>query len=203
VRQTVPDQVELPKVTLVWPSPPHFAPGDAEMDLLASVLSSGKASRLYKALVYEQKIAQSVEAVQESQTLGSAFIVSALARPGVDPARLEKALLAQVAALREKEVPADELARARNGYEMAFVDRLQAVPERASLLNMYQVELGDPGSVQRDLDRYRKASAKDMLGYANKILTPDAYVALTIVPREATSSSAQPQPGQRRAGAAK
>jgi predicted Zn-dependent peptidase len=184
IRQTVPDQVELSKVTLAWQSPPHFAPGDAEMDLLAGVLSKGKASRLYKALVYDQKIAQSVEAGQQSQVLGSTFVVSALARPGVDPAKLEKALFDEVAKLRDKDVAADELDRARNEYEMVFVDGLQSIPQRASLLNMYQTEVGDPGYVQKDLDRYRKATAQDLRAYAKKVLVPDSVVVLTIVPRK-------------------
>ncbi len=187
VRQTVPDQVELTKITLAWQSPPHFAPGDAEMDLLASVLSHGKASRLYKALVYDQKIAQSIEAGQHSEVLGSEFVVSALARPGVDPAKLEKAMFAEIARLRDADISAEELDRARNEYEMAFVDGLQSVPERASLLNMYQTELGDPGYVQRDLDRYRKATAKDLRSFAKSVLLPDSVVVLTIVPRKEAS----------------
>jgi zinc protease len=184
VRQTVSDNVELTKVTIAWQSPHHFAPGDAELDLLASVLGQGKASRLYKSLVYDQKIAQEVSAAQESRVLGSDFVVDALVRPGVDPAKVEKALFDQVAKVREKEVTAEELERARNTYEMAFVDRLQSVEERASLLNMYQAETGDPGFVQRDLDRYRHASEKDLLAYAKKVLLPDAVVVLTIVPKK-------------------
>jgi predicted Zn-dependent peptidase len=183
VRRTVPDDVELVKVTLAWQSPRHFAPGDAEMDLLASVLSTGKASRLYRSLVYEQRIAQSVEAVQESGVLGSAFVVSALVRPSVDPGRVEKALFEQVAALRSAEVTGEELERARSDYEMGFVDHLQSLPARASLMNLYQTELGDPGYVQRDLDRYRKATALELQSYAKRVLLPDAVVVLTIVPR--------------------
>jgi len=183
VRRTVSDQVELPKVTLAWQSPRHLAPGDAEMDLLASVLSSGKSSRLYRDLVYEKKIAQSVEAMQESQVLGSAFVVTALARPGVDPAKLERALFDEVAKLRAEEVTPEELDRAKNVYEMEFVERLQALPERAVLLNTYQTELGDPGYVQRDLDRYRHAKARDLFDYANKVLSADKVVVLTIAPQ--------------------
>ena len=82
VRQTVADNVELAKVTIAWQSPRHFAPGDAELDLLASVLAQGKESRLYKALVYDQKIAQEVSARQESHVLGSDFVVDALVHPG-------------------------------------------------------------------------------------------------------------------------
>lgn len=183
VRKTVQDDVELSKVTLAWQSPRHFAPGDAELDLLASVLSEGKESRLYKTLVYEQKIAQEVSARQESRELGSDFVVEALVRPGIEPAKVEKALFDQVAKVRSQEVSEEELDRARNGYEMEFVDRLQSIPERASLLNDYQAEVGDPGFVEHDLDRYRHAASKDLLEYAKKVLLPDAVVVLTIVPK--------------------
>ncbi len=184
VRRTVPDNVELTKVTLAWQAPAHFAPGDAEMDLLASVLSNGKASRLYKSLVYEQKIAQTVTAEQESHKLSSSFVVEATIRPGIDAKTVEKALFDEIAKVRAQEPTVEELDRARNEYEMAFVDRLQALPERASLLNMYQAEIGDPGYVQRDLDRYRRATARDLLAYAKKVLLPDAVVVLTIVPKK-------------------
>jgi zinc protease len=184
VRKTVQDEVELTKVTLAWQSPRHFGPGDAELDLLASVLAHGKGSRLYKSLVYEQKVAQEISARQESHTLGSQFIVDALVRPGVDPAKVEKALFDQVAGVRAKEVTPEELERARNEYEMDFVDRLQSIPERASLLNMYQAESGDPGFAQRDLDRYRQATPAQLHDFAQKVLRPDAVVVLTIVPRK-------------------
>ena len=183
VRKTVPDQVELAKVDIAWQSPPAYAPGDAELDLLASVLTKGKASRLYKTLVYDQKLAQSVEASEVSRTLDSMFIVSVLVRPGVAPARVEKIVLDQIATLRTTPVTDEELKRARNGYEMAFVDGLQSIPHRARLLNTYQSQLGDPGYVQRDLDRYRKATAQDLLSTANKVLQPNAFIVLDVVPR--------------------
>jgi zinc protease len=183
VRESLPDDVDLAKITLAWQSPRHLTPGDAEMDLLASVLSSGKASRLYRTLVYEQKLAQNVEASQQSQTLGSSFVVTATIRPGVDPTKVEKVLFEQIAALRTQPVTPEELQRARNEYEMGFVERLQSLPARAALLNSYQVELGDPGYVRRDLERYRKATAPELQAVAKKVLLPDAVVVLTVVPK--------------------
>ncbi len=187
VRKTLADDVELAKVTLAWQSPAHFEPGDAEMDLLASVLSNGKASRLYKTLVYDRKIAQTVTATQDSHKLGSAFVVEGTVRPGVDPKVVEKALFDEIAKLRAQEVTAEEIERARNEFEMTFVDRLQALPERASLLNMYQAEVGDPGYVQSDLNRYRRATAHELLARAKQVLTPDAVVVLTIVSKKDVS----------------
>ena len=183
VRKTITDDVQLAKITIAWQSPRHYAKGDAELDLIASVLAHGKASRLYKALVYDAKIAQEVSAHQESRFLGSDFEVDALVRPGVDPQKVEKALLDQVALVRDKGVTDAELQRASSGYEMDFVDRLQSVAERASLLNEYEAEVGDPGFIQADLDRYRNASTADLATYAKKVLVADKLVVLTILPK--------------------
>jgi predicted Zn-dependent peptidase len=183
-RRTVDDEVELPKVVMAWQSPRHFAPGDAELDLVASVLSSGKASRLYESLVYRQKLAQSVSATQLSGTLGSRFVVEAIARPGVSTDKLEQALRQEIDAVRADGVKEDELTRAKNQYETAFVDRLQGVSARASLLNAYEAEIGDPGYVQRDLNRYRRATRPEVRAAAEKYLQPNKVAVLTVVPKK-------------------
>ncbi|WP_394843410.1 insulinase family protein [Pendulispora brunnea] len=183
VRETLEDEVELPKVIMAWQTPKHFAPGDGELDLLGNVLAGGKASRLYKALVYEQKIAQSVEAVQQSGTLGSRFVVGVLARPGVPLERIEKAIDAELQRARTKPVSAEELTRVKNVVETDFVARLEGVQQRASILNMYQAEVGTPDYAERDLERYRKATADGIRAVAEQWLRPDARVILRVVPK--------------------
>jgi zinc protease len=59
-----------------------FADDDAEMDLLADLLANGKTSRLYRALVYERRIAVDVSAYQGSRELESFFLLAATAAPG-------------------------------------------------------------------------------------------------------------------------
>lgn len=184
VRETIPDDVELPKVVIAWQTPKHFAPGDAELDLLGTALATGKASRLYKALVYDQKIAQSVEAAQDSGVLGSRFEIGVIARPGVDLAKLEAAIDAEVAKVRAAPLADDELVRAKNLVETAFVTRLQGVRERASLLNMYEAELHDPGFAPKDLERYRAATKEGVKATAEKYLVPNARVILRVVPKK-------------------
>ena len=88
VRLTAPKRIAMeakiqqPQLYVSYPSPANFAPGDRELDLLANVLGNGKSSRLYKRLVYELKIAQSVSASQQSQLLASDFEITASPMPG-------------------------------------------------------------------------------------------------------------------------
>ena len=173
---------------MAWQSPKHFAPGDAELDLVASVLASGKASRLYRTLVYEKKLAQSVEAEQTSGDLVSRFVVAAIARPGVSLDKLEAAMDAEIASVHGKAVLDEELLRAQNGVITGFVARLQSVRGRASLLNAYQLDVGDAGYAQKDLDRYTHATKEGLLSVAAKVLDPNARVILRIVP-EATKGA--------------
>ncbi len=196
VRETVADRVELAKVVMAWQSPRHFAPGDADLDLLGSVLATGKASRLYQSLVYTQKLAQSVEAVQSSGAVASRFLVSVIARPGVSLDKLEAGIDRELARVRDVKVTAEELTRAENGVETAFVSRLQSVRGRAALLADYQTELGDPGYTQRDLDRYRKATVDDLQSTARRVLLPDARVVLRVVPRGAQAEPSKTEGGK-------
>jgi predicted Zn-dependent peptidase len=183
VRETIEDNVELSKVVMAWQSPKHFGPGDAELDLLSTALAAGKACRLYKALVYDQKIAQSVEAAQESGILGSHFTIGVLARPGVPLEKIEAAIDKEVEAVRKTPLTDDELTRAKNLVETGFVTRLESIRERASLLNMYQAELKDPGYAQKDIERYAAATKEGIRDNAAKYLDPKARVVLRVVPK--------------------
>jgi predicted Zn-dependent peptidase len=185
VRETDEDNVELGKVIYVWQTPKHFQQGDAELDLIASLLAKGKASRLYKTLVYDQKIAQDVEAAQESGFLGSRFEIGVTARPGVKLGTIEAAIDKELDALRKTAVKPDELERAKNIIETGFVDRLQGARDRAALLNEYQAEVGDPGFAQKDIDRYRSATADGVKNAAAAYLPANARVILHIIPKGA------------------
>jgi predicted Zn-dependent peptidase len=184
VRETIPDDVELEKLVIAWQSPKHLTKADAELDLAATALATGKASRLYKALVYEQKIAQAVEATQDSGVLGSRFMIGVLARPGVSLDKIEAAVEKELDAIRKAPISEDELTRAKNLVETGFVTRLESVQQRASLLNMYQAEMKDPGWAQKDLDRYRGATKESIKDTINKVMLPNARVILRVVPKK-------------------
>ncbi len=74
--------MQLPRVYVAWLTPPHFAPGDAALDMVADALAGGKNSRLYKRLVYDLQIAQDVLGLS-----GVAGAVVVLSDPGHSPAR--------------------------------------------------------------------------------------------------------------------
>jgi zinc protease len=185
-RLVLEDRVELPRLYLAWHSPAIFAPGDAELDLVAEVLASGKTSRLYRALVFDQRIATEVVASQNSRELGSFFQIVATAAPGRTLAELERSIADELTRFVD-EGPTDvEMERCRAQAEAQFVYRLQTVGGfggKSDQLNAYNVFLNDPGYFERDLDRYRQAGAALLQEAASTWLGPGTRVALSVVPR--------------------
>jgi len=186
VKLVLEDRVELPRLYMAWHSPALFADGDAELDLVAEVLASGKTSRLYRALVYEQRIATEIAASQNSRELGSFFQIVATAAPGRTLAEVERAIMKEIAVLFERGPTPLELERCLAQAEAHFLFRLQTVGGfggKSDQLNAYNVFLGDPGYFERDLIRYRTATAAHLRAAAIKYLQPSARVVLSVVPR--------------------
>ena len=161
-RRVVADRVELPKVYLAWHTPPVYKPGDAELDLAAHILAGGKASRLYKTLVYDKQIAQTVTATQWSLTLGSVFSIEATARPGHSALEVEKVIDEELSKLAATPPSADELTRARNTFETDLYGRLEKVSGIADRLGDYNHITGDPGFLTKDVGRYRTVKPEDV-----------------------------------------
>ena len=176
------DDVKLPRIMLAWHTPALFAPGDAELDLLSSVLTNGKTSRLYKPLVYEQKVAKDVSAFQVSQRMSSFYVVQATAAPGVSVDKLEKALMAALGTALSTPPSEDEMMRAKNGYKKGFYERIESVVSRASTLATYYQNTGSADYIGKDLARYTGASAKDVAGAAQRYLDLKRYARIEIVP---------------------
>jgi zinc protease len=182
-RVQIEDNVELPRLYFVWHTPAQYDPGDAEFDLLANILASGKTSRLYKALVYEQQIAQDVACYQASQELSSTFNVEITARSGHSLEELEKAVDAELKKVLTQGVSPVELKQAQNVYEAGFVRSLQSIEDLADTLNGYNVMLGDPNRLQWDLERYTSATIADIQKFAKDYMKFDKRLVLWVIPQ--------------------
>jgi zinc protease len=179
------DRVELPRLYLAWHSPALFAETDADLDLVADLLASGKTSRLYRSLVYDQRIATEIAASQNSREAGGFFQVAATAAPGRTLAEVEKAIAKEIDAVAASGPSEAEMSRVMAQAEAHFIYRLQTVGGfggKSDQLNAYNVFLGEPGFFDRDLNRYRRATAESLQQAAAKWLRRDRRVALSVVP---------------------
>jgi zinc protease len=182
-RKTITDRVQLPRLYLAWHTPALLAPGDATMDVVSSLLTGGKSSRLYRRLVYEMQVAQDVTAAQQSQALGSMFVVIATARPGQPLDKIQAFIDEEIEKLKQSPPEAGEMSRALNQYEASFYRRMERTGSfggKADQLNAYYVATGMPDYFEEDLARYRAISANDVQAAANRFLPRDRRVELIV-----------------------
>ena len=185
VRILFEDRVELPRLYLAWLTPAMFAEGDADLDLADDLLANGKTSRLYKRLVFDERIATDVSASQNSREISGYTQLVATAAPGHTLGELEEVVLDEIGRLVTHGPNDDEMERGRAQAEAQFIFRLQTVGGfggKSDQLNAYNVFKGDPGYFEQDLGRYHRVTAESMRAAVARYLTPDARVTLSIVP---------------------
>lgn len=185
LRAVVTDTVQLPRVSMGWLTPPALQLGDADADLAIQILGGGKSSRLYRKLVYQDQIAQSVNCENESLALASVAVCNVTARPGVKPEQLEAAMNKEIEDLRANGPAVPEVDRARNVLltrKIAGLQRLGGFGGVADMLNYYNQYVGDPGYLPKDIERYQNATAASVHQTAHRFLEPRQRAVVYTVP---------------------
>ena len=181
VRDRVRAKVPLPRTMIACRIPTFLDPAFHAVEVAGAVLGTGRASRLYRTLVRERRVAKDVVAyVYPLITGASMLVVWATGYPGTDPAALEAALVEQMEGLAT--VGDDEVARAVALTDTRFVRMLEEVSERADLLSMFTLQFDDPDRLNREMDMIRAVTAADVRAVAARWLGPDNRAVLSYEP---------------------
>jgi len=169
------------RLSLTWASIPQFAPDEAPLDVLASILSNGRGSRLQSNLLYKNELVSNVGAGNSTSEIAGLFQITATARPGKTLDEIESAINTELERIKKDGPTADEVNRSITQREAQAIYGLQTVFGKGSALANYAGYLGQPNYFQANLDRYRKVTADDVKRVANKYLGAN-HLVLTAVP---------------------
>lgn len=176
------DFAKLRQVTFAWHSPAQYGEGDAELDVAASALEREGSGTLYKALVYDRPLAQSVGAFQFGASFSGTFSVVVTLRSEASIDEVKKIVAAEVARLRTEALPQKRINAVVAENESLTIRGLERVLGRAEMLQRFNHYLGDPGKLSWDLDRYRKTTPDKIRATAEKYLRPDRMVTVITMP---------------------
>jgi len=183
-REVMYDRVGQPRLYKVWNTP---RAGSAESDylgMLAQVLTSGRNSRLYKRLVFDDQIATQVAAFNAEGEIGSQFMIMVTAKPGQDLAQIEAIVDEEMARLLREGPTAMELERARTSVGAGFVrgtERIGGFGGKSDILAESEVFHGDPGAWRESYQRIVAARPADLTKVGRDWLTDGSY-ALEVLP---------------------
>ncbi len=191
VRETVVDNVPLPRIYWGFRSPVFGDHRLDALDLAGQILAGGTGSRLHRRLVRDERLAQDISLFSLGLVGGASVTAGwATARPGIDLARLEAAYWEELQRLAEEPPTDDELTRAKALTEADELGSLQRVEERADRLSMYATLFNDPGVVNEILPRYLAVTGEQVRDACRAVFREDNRYVLTYLPSEASEASA-------------
>jgi zinc protease len=183
-RQVVQDRVPQARIYKVWNIPEYGNADSVYLDMVSDILSTGKTSRFYKRLIYDDQIATGAQAGVDLREIAGQFQVQATARPGQGLAQVEKELDEELARFLKDGPTAEELQRVKTQNEAEFirgVERIGGFGGKSDRLAQSEVFRGSPDAYKDWLKLVRAATAEDLKAAANRWLADGVYI-LEVLP---------------------
>lgn len=178
-REITQDRVPQARIYKVWNIPQWGTEELTYLDLVSDVLGSGKTSRLYKRLVYDEQICTSVQVYAAPGEIGSQFHIIATAKPDVDLSKVEASLDDELNKFLLEGPTEKELERVKTEFEASFIrgiERIGGFGGKSDILAQNQVYGNSPDYYKNILNWVRNASIKNLKDAANKWLTDGVYI---------------------------
>ena len=179
----------LPRVSMVWHSVRQGDKDEAALDMLGSILSDGRGSRLQSNLQFGKELVQQIGGGNGTREVAGTFQVSATARQGKSLEEIEKEINVELERIKQTAPSSEELARALNQVETGTIFGLQTVLNKADALNSNAIFYGKPDRFQEQLNEYRKVTPADIQRVAKNYLTANRLV-MTFMPGKAGARGA-------------
>ena len=178
-RQTMQDRVPQARIIKVWNVTQAGTPDAVRLGLVTDLLVGGQSSRLYKRLVYKDRIATDVVGFFDDREIGGQVWLWADVQPGGDLRAVEKALDDEIANFLAKGPTPDELERVRTQARARYVrgiERIGGFGGKSDLLARGHVYLGDPEAYLREQREIAATTAADLKGAATRWLSDGVFV---------------------------
>jgi zinc protease len=182
-RETITDPLaRLPMVLIAYRLAPGNTPDNYAMQALASIMSTGRSSRLYQHLVKEKQLATTVDMQTDNRIGPSLMYITAMPRPGVKPEDLEKAIYDEIEAVKKDGVTAAELEKARTFYRRSQIQARQSSLQTAMRLGIYTVYFKDPTLINTVYEKFASVTPEQIKQAAGKYLTPNGRAVVVTLP---------------------
>jgi zinc protease len=183
-RQTIDDPLaRLARVDIAFKVPPRAMADDDALQVLGTVLSSGRSSRLFQQLVREQQLSPNVQAGRDGAIGPGLFRVAGVVTPGKTTEALEAAIYAEIEKIKAGPIEAWEIEKARNNAKRAVVGGLTSSLNRAVTLAEFAASYGDTSRINQRTERIAKVTAADVQRVARQYLVPENRTVVVTMPK--------------------
>lgn len=179
--------IQLPAIVTAYRTPSMKDKDAYVLDMISSVLSDGKSSRLYKKLVDDQKQALQIGAFNISQEDYGQYVVFGIPLGEVPLDTLVSEIDEEISKLQNDLISEREFEKLQNTFENRFVNANSSVAGIASSLATYNQLYGDTDLINEEIDIYRSITREDIKRVANEYLNPNQRLVLKYLPKASDS----------------
>ncbi len=176
--------IQIPAVFTVYRTPAMTSRDARVLDMISTVLSDGKSSRLYKKLVDEKKKALQIAAFNYSLEEYGAYIVLALPLGENTLHDLVVEMDEEIVKLQTELISEKELQKLRNKFENQFVNSNASIEGVASSLATYYMLYDDINLINTEIDIYNSITREEIREIAKKYLNPNQRLVLDYLPKK-------------------
>ena len=185
-RTTLEDALaRLARIDMAYKIPSSSAPDDDALTVLSTILSGGRSSRFYEAIVRQKQLATTVNSGTDESPGPRLFNIIGMASPGKSLADLESAIDEEIERVKAGPIAAWELDKARNGAKRGFIGSLGSSLQRAILLSQYAVFYNKPDLINTRSENIAKVTAADVQRVARQYLVKTGRTVVLTVPKAA------------------
>ena len=174
--------IQLPMLVQAYRTPSMKTRDAKVLDMISSILSDGKSSRLYKKMVDEKKVALQVGAFNNSQEDYGMYLIYGIPMGETTTADLVKNIDEEIKKIQTELISERDFQKLQNKFENQYVNSNTSIEGIAENLATYYLLYGDVNLINTEIDIYRSITREEIRTVANKYLNQNQRLILDYVP---------------------
>ncbi len=183
IRATYQDpNIQIPMVVAAYRTPSMKTRDARVLDMISTILSDGKSSRLYKKIVDDKKMALQIGAFSFNQEDYGSYILYGMPQGDTKTEAILKEVDDEIVKLQTELISERDLQKLKNKYDNNYVSSNSTVEGVAENLASYYLLYGDVNLVNTEIEIYRSITREEIRDVAKKYLNPNQRLILDYVP---------------------
>lgn len=181
--------IQKPMVVASYRTPSMKTRDARVLDMISTILSDGKSSKLYKKIVDDKKMALQIGAFSYSQEDYGMYILYGMPQGENTSADLVKEIDEEIVKLQTELISENDLQKLKNKYDNNYVNGNSSVEGVAENLASYYLLYGDVNLINTEIEMYRSVTREEIREVAKKYLNPNQRLILDYVPAKDKADS--------------
>ncbi|MBF0694809.1 MAG: insulinase family protein [Flavobacterium sp.] len=185
IRATYEDpNIQIPMIVASYRTPSMKTRDARVLDMISTILSDGKSSRLYKKIVDDKKMALQVGAFSFSQEDHGLYILYGMPQGETTKETILAEMDEEIVKLQTELISERDLQKLKNKYENNYVSSNASIEGVAENLASYYMLYGDVNLINNEIDIYRSITREEIRDIAKKYLNPNQRLVLDYIPAQ-------------------